>query len=302
VMNIFTFVKISVVIAGIIETSLAAPKNFNGEYAELLPSNNKSSNGQSFKFDSLTSKIIGGQDAYAGEFPWQVSIQLDEDSRSSFPICGGTIISPTEILTAAHCLFYGINDPIPLSSLTVVAGAHSVFNPDGSEQIVGISSKTVHSDFDLSNYNNDIALLRLSSSLTYNSRVNSIKITEDNIIIGSCIAIGWGNIRNDGGVEYPEVLQKVSLDIVERNLCKEAYDSYNEVTEGMLCASRQGKGTCLGDSGSGFICTNNAGEKYLAGIVSWGVEPCAVDESLPSVFTNIIYYSSWIGKNSYGSY
>lgn len=214
---------------------------------------------ESFGYDPYL--IIGGSDAAIGEFPWQVALRYSDETIGAF--CGGAILNEKTIVTAAHCVQ-------GLSSLdfVVIAGAHSVFDPDNTEQIVPVSSIRRHPTFNPETYDGDVALLSLGTSLAYNARVGPIEIPSSGTIpTATCIAVGWGSIRHgEGSPEYPQVLQKVELEMVDRESCEEVMESVNPITAGMICGSAKNyKGTCYGDSGSGFICKSSGGSYYLAG-------------------------------------
>jgi secreted trypsin-like serine protease len=111
-----------------------------------------------------------------------------------------------------------------------------------------------------------------------------------------CVVIGWGVWkinRTDDEVyrESAEVLQKVSVPIVDQKVCEKKYEFRYTITESMICAKGvKNKGTCFGDSGSPLQCL--IGGKYLlVGIVSGG-QGC--DTDYPNIYTRVNYYLSWI--------
>ena len=70
-------------------------------------------------------RIIGGQEARVNQIPWQIGLVPTFDLDSIF--CGGTIIGPSTILTAAHCIVYSVFDPIPhVNSIKVLVAEHDV--------------------------------------------------------------------------------------------------------------------------------------------------------------------------------
>jgi len=232
--------------------------------------------------------IVGGRDALLGEFPWQVALRDSWESSGS--MCGGAILNTRTIITAAHCL-----DSLSPSQVTVIGGAHWIFDSDGNEQLRSVASFNIHPQYDPYEIHNDIALLTLSQPLVFGSRIQSIKIPSSGTIpLGSCTAVGWGSTRSHMDPSYPDVLQKVELNIVERDTCEEIMDEWKPINDGMICANGHSSGTCVGDSGSGFICRDFAGS-YLAGVVSWGQQPsCRSNPDIPSIFTNIAHYARWI--------
>jgi hypothetical protein len=93
-------------------------------------------------------------------------------------------------------------------------------------------------------YQDDIAVLVLSAPLSMGSRVRAIELAEfGSEPSGSCVATGWGFIRHDG-TEYPEVLQKVTLQAVDREVCENKFADVNPIRPGMTCASGNFQGPC----------------------------------------------------------
>ena len=99
----------------------------------------------------IHSKIVGGTDAYHGEFPYQASWQ----SSSHFNSCGGSIINENHVLTAAHCC-EGVS-----SSYDIVGGEHIRNKDDGSEQRMEIRKRNTHPDYDGNNVDNDVCVLEV---------------------------------------------------------------------------------------------------------------------------------------------
>ena len=99
----------------------------------------------------IHSKIVGGTDAYHGEFPYQASWQ----SSSHFNSCGGSILNENHVLTAAHCC-EGVS-----SSYDIVGGEHIRNQDDGSEQRMEIRRRHTHPDYDGNNVDNDVCVLEV---------------------------------------------------------------------------------------------------------------------------------------------
>ncbi|CAG7683970.1 unnamed protein product [Allacma fusca] len=232
---------------------------------------------------NLLPHIVGGVPVNKNELPYQISLQYFGEH-----MCGGTIISDSAIVTAAHCIFVGYE-----SEITIVAGDHLLTRDDGTEQRRAVRKVTVHEDYDDNEYPNDIALIILEEPFTLNGAVKALPLApEGHDANGSALTSGWGSLDWEG--EYPDIMYKVSVPIVSDQECIAAYGS--DVVASNICAGfpEGGKDACQGDSG-GPLVAEDLGYKYLAGIVSWG-EGCAFP-NYPGVYTEVSYFVNWIAKN-----
>ncbi|KAF5272673.1 hypothetical protein FQA39_LY07700 [Lamprigera yunnana] len=129
---------------------------------------------------SPNTRIIGGDTAADGQFPYQAQIR-----RNGVHHCGGSIINSNTILTAAHCLINQV-----ATSLSVVVGTNQN-NAGGVEH--QISSITYHTGFTFTVGAHDIGLVKLSSDILYNERVQPIELGAEYIGINvQCTLSGWG--------------------------------------------------------------------------------------------------------------
>lgn len=241
-------------------------------------------------------RIVGGQDADKGEYPWQAMLT----DLNSTPFCGGSLISPRWVITAAHCV-QGLNSG-NLARYQVILGAYQYRDPDeSSRQVFAMKRVVRHPDFVSSTFDNDIALIELDRPALLNALVKAIPFVEagsdDALWLPAVqsIVTGWGFIQANGG--FPEVLQEVSLPIVEQTTCRDVFGSY--LTDNMFCAGEPegGKDACRGDSGGPLIVPDGVDEPSnrhfkLAGLVSWGTG-CA-RPNYYGVYTRVANYTSWI--------
>lgn len=233
----------------------------------------------------VSPNIVGGSEAAAHAYPYQVSLQISSGG-SWYHSCGGSIVEADKIITAAHCVVGQ-----DASKLRVVAGDHDLTAQEGTEQISSVAIASYHPRFDMSTVDFDYAVIRLSAPLTLNENVATIALpTADYVPSGDCVNTGWGNTRGDGGVSNPSKLQQVTLPSVSREDCAADYAGINEVTDRMICAGSAGKGPCNGDSGGPIVCNG-----VLAGSVSWGVVPCA-QSNYPGVYANIAPALGWFAN------
>ena len=243
--------------------------------------------------------IIGGSVAGLGEFPWQVALV---DSTASNPyngqFCGGSLVSPGWVLTAAHCITSNgvIVNP---STIDVVLGINLLSSgpTHGSQgQRIGINQIFRYPTYNSSTEDSDLALLKLEQPATLGARVNWIRIasTADSALFTPGVmatVTGWGNTSTIG-ITYPDALMKVNLPIVSNTTCNSSYNG--AITSNMLCAgfAQGGRDSCQGDSGGPLIVSDGAGSWKLAGIVSWG-SGCAQPDYY-GVYTRLANFKVWI--------
>jgi secreted trypsin-like serine protease len=236
----------------------------------------------------LKPAIVGGNEATPGEWPWQVRV------LPSIYLCGGSLIRPEWVLTAAHCVVDDFGDPFLPSEITVVLGDHDVTISEPSEQLPGVSQVIVHESYNPSTSDNDIALLKLDSPATLNTRVDVVDLNSDpSLTAGTLTTVtGWGALFQGGFTS--DTLQEVEVPVVSNATCNQP-DYYNGlVTANMLCAGYTGGGkdSCQGDSGGPLVVENGSGGWKLVGVVSWGFG-CAQPKQ-PGVYTRVSRYIAWI--------
>ncbi|XP_049772200.1 trypsin-1-like [Schistocerca cancellata] len=126
------------------------------------------------EFTDVEERIVGGSDAFPGQFPYVVSLKTPDESGFQH-FCGGSILTEEWILTAAHCI---VN--LNVSDYVVVAGEYDLTVDEGTEQVVGVSEAFIYPYLAHGGLYNDTALLRLNSSLEFNVNVSAISLPEYN--------------------------------------------------------------------------------------------------------------------------
>ena len=247
--------------------------------------------------DRVVSRIVGGTVAPSGLAPWQVSLQY-----RGRHFCGGSLIAPSWVLTAAHC----VHGESP-RNMTVMRGSQSL-SAGGVESAVG--RIVIHEGYDPDRIASphDIALIRLAEPFAV-SRRETVQLQSEDLerafgSPGACaVMTGWGRTRSGrrGGSrprgrerDIPDRLQAVDQPIIDNRTCAGAWGSA-AITDGMVCAGyEQGtKGSCRGDSGGPLVVPGGATSWTQLGIVSWGPADCGEAE-VYGVYTRVAPYIDWI--------
>lgn len=175
-------------------------------------------------------RIVGGLPIEIDDAPYQISLQ---DGGSH--ICGGSIISPNYVLTAAHCT-YGRS----ASSFTIRAGSAFYRNGGVTVQVEEIIQ---HEDFDYNAIDWDFSLLRLAESLNFTDSIQAVLLPEQDEEVEDgtlCIVTGWGLTRNS--TQSREKLRAAFVPSVNQEKCIDAYESFGPITDQMVCAGyKKGK-------------------------------------------------------------
>uniref|UniRef100_A0A3B5KX34 Peptidase S1 domain-containing protein n=1 Tax=Xiphophorus couchianus TaxID=32473 RepID=A0A3B5KX34_9TELE len=231
----------------------------------------------------LNTKIVGGVGATAGSWPWQVSIHW----RSSHT-CGGTLINNQWVLTAAHCILTKT-----LSDWTLYFGRQTQAGPNANEVSSQLSQIIVHPNFNNTLYNNDLALMKLSSSVTFNNFIQPICLASNLsqfFNTTSCWITGWGKLLMT--LPATSNLQEVEIPVIGNKECTCSYiKSDANITDKMMCAGQENKGACQGDSGGPLQCKQDS-RWIQAGITSFGI-PCAT-AGFPEVYARVSQFQAWI--------
>ncbi|XP_070509423.1 venom protease-like [Chironomus tepperi] len=237
--------------------------------------------------------VIGGKDAQLYEFPHQALLGYQKPGERKVKwACGGSLISPNFILTAAHCLGSIDTGPVRYVKLGIINRLES------NVKIYNVIETFKHEGYDPQKNKNDIALLKLNEIVTFNEYIYPICLPTQQYEESSAIATGFG--RTAGENAASENLLKVTLEHFSFSKCQQLLNLKAETVfkDIMICYGHltQKKDTCKGDSGGPLQIYNDDISKCTytqIGIVSFGPANCGT-EGIPSVYVNVYHYLDWI--------
>ncbi|KAG8182623.1 hypothetical protein JTE90_009986 [Oedothorax gibbosus] len=241
---------------------------------------------------ALGSRIIGGEDAIYGEFPFLVSIRLGGNMFGQHH-CGGAILKKLWILTAAHCV-----TGFTAKQFTVRVGEFNLTHQDEAEVDYKVEKIILHPElYKPKRYNNDIALLKLKKPVEYGdySIPTCLPNIDEDFTGMKAVIMGWGFVEENSRYRSTR-LQKTGVNVLSRNECQSWFtEAKKKVTfhRGQLCAGHKegGKDSCQGDSG-GPLTVKKMDRYFVVGVVSAGIG-CG-RPNLPGVYTGVADKLDWI--------
>ncbi|MFP2895239.1 serine protease [Corallococcus sp. 4LFB] len=229
-----------------------------------------------------TQAIAGGNEAAPGKWPFSVAITYRNQQGTLTQYCGGSLITPDTVLTAAHC-------EVSTGHYAII-GRHDLSTTRG--RALRIVAVTSHVRFDDQSLQNDVALLRLAAPVVEFAPVQlagpDLVLDEGQVLT----ALGWGRAREQRS--SAPVLREVQVQVTSPAECATRYLRDYPITPKMLCAGApRTKNTCLGDSGGPLLMTTAEGKVLQVGITSFGVG-CA-RPGFPAVYTRVSSFRKWLG-------
>ncbi|MGW0776360.1 S1 family peptidase [Streptomyces sp. NPDC002835] len=230
--------------------------------------------------------VIGGYEVRAEEAPWVVALASRDrfGATRSGQFCGGVVVAPTTVMTAAHCLSTAVlgKDAASVRDLQIIAGRSELTGGGGQE--VPVRETWVTPEYDPVTNSADMALLTLADALPADHVLPVAEAGDPAYEAGTAATVyGWGDTKGDGS--YASALRASRVSVLPDETCASAYPGgrgsrYQPST--MLCAGdpQGGHDACQGDSGGPLIA-----EGRLIGLVSWG-SGCGRPDG-PGVYTRV---------------
>ena len=252
--------------------------------------------GKSSEFP-ITPLIIGGDRVSSDDYPWMVSlVRRDEPSNYFGQFCGGTVIHPYWVLTAAHC----VEDKVALDLDVVLETIDLDSSSFRRMHVVAIVQHPgFFTDFSLEK---DVALLQLETPACVPPiRLNDLAQLEEPGILAR--TIGWGNISPDlENLDFDPILRQVDIPIADRELLNAPEFFDGRLTEDMLPVGffDPGKSACFGDSGGPLLVraasiSNPLEEEWVQVGIASGTTKCGSD--IPdNVYARVFYFQNWIAN------
>jgi secreted trypsin-like serine protease len=223
----------------------------------------------------LSPRIVNGNTAVAHSWPWTVVLYY-----KNAQLCDGFLVTYQHVITAAHCV-----SSLTKTSLQIYAGVHSL-SSSTDKQIRDVSQIKIHPDYSITTLLNDIAILKLSSSLIPTTNVGLCCLSSDislPIQNEPAVIVGWGRTSPIDVLSISDTLQQTVIKIQDSSTCHSNSNLYRQ-----FCASYASSDSCQGDSG-GPLMTNVNNLWTCTGIVSYGTG-CGAG----GYYTRVSYYKSFI--------
>lgn len=254
------------------------------------------------KAEGGVTRIVNGLNAKLGQFPFIVALGYRNSKNPEVPkwLCGGTLITPTHILTAAHCV--DNRDDLYLARL----GELDIYSDnDGAHpEDIPIVKKKVNENYSSITHTDDIAIVTIERPTT-NAKVWPVCLPHTpefrmrNLIGNKLVVAGWGSIYFNGPSSH--LLQYTSIPVLGNEYCDNYTRIGGTIDDRIICAGYLNgqSDACKGDSGGPLLLGTNvrsSGFFYtLIGVVSYGFK-CA-EPGYPGVYTSVPHFIDWIINN-----
>jgi len=241
----------------------------------------------------LHAKPVEQEAGYSGGEPETVNLYQ----------CGGSLIAPGVILTAAHCVDKFRQNPTELKIRCGEWDTQHQTEPY-PHQDRDVQNMAIHPEFDGRNLQNDFAVLFTNGEFILDQHIDTACLpAADEIFDGTtCFATGWGKDQFGAAGQYQVVLKEIDLPVVNHGVCQDKLRTTRlgqkyKLHDSFLCAGGiPGKDTCKGDGGSPLVCPSkyDPNTYVQAGIVAWGIG-CG-EQGTPGVYADVSKATCWIDQ------
>merc|ERR1711962_129168 len=226
-------------------------------------------------------RVVNGFDAKEGAWPWLGSLQNDGNHW-----CGSTLITPTWVLTASHCVSSIAGQEYKWK---IKMGAHNHRDYESSVQYRKVKRVIMHPSYNPRSLFADHALIEVDKPFQLNSRVTLACLPKDGYRIPhgtqNCYIAGWGSTHHPGSPTH--LLQQARMPVVEERKCRHQQEA--------ICVGfgkSSDPNACRGDSGGPMMCHNDDGTWTVHGVASYVVTYCKYYTG----YSPIHKYLPWIKK------
>ncbi|XP_025422741.1 protein masquerade [Sipha flava] len=241
-----------------------------------------------------TSRVVGGEDADAAEWCWQVALI---NSLNQY-LCGGALIGTQWVLTAAHCVTNIVRSG---DAIYVRVGDHDLTRKYGSPgaQTLRVATTYIHHNHNSQTLDNDIALLKLHGQAELKDGVCLVCLPARGVNHAAgkrCTVTGYGYMGEAGPI--PLRIREAEIPVVSDAECIRKINAVTEkifiLPASSFCAGGEaGNDACQGDGGGPLVCQDD-GFFELAGLVSWGFGCGRID--VPGVYVKVSSFIGWINQ------
>ncbi|XP_022166847.1 serine proteinase stubble-like [Myzus persicae] len=262
----------------------------NTEYAAFNMSNYKDVCGRQL---IPIPRIVGGDKVSFGEWPWQISLR---HKKKYIHKCGAVLFNENWAITTAHCV-----KNISMNDIHLLLGKNdfSVKDEPYGFQIRKLQTVIIHPKYNTHAMEHDLALLRFDEPVKFQPNILPVCIPEDDSNFEGLSAhiTGWGTLYY-GGLS-PDVLQEVTVPIINNSVCETMFRAagyVKKIPDTFICAGLKDGGydACKGDSGGPMVVQRRDNRWVVAGIIAWGMR-CGEPNS-PGVYMRISKFTDWINK------